>query len=246
VITGPKGSGDGVVIHGGERTGVIHLRGTVPLGVEGFAVAGAVPDPAWFAAHHLREALKAEGIAVEGEATSMFALGQKKEVLNGVGGSLLTHRSPPLLEIVTSIHASSDNHETECVFRLLGVREKKAPDEVVRDHWRGRGLEFEGLRMEDGCGLARADFIRPLDLAKVQYLAGRGPQGEAYKNSLLTKGDGAYRWKGGAMSGVRSATGYVVGASGEEFCFAFMVNHYADGEAVSVLREELLAAMQRL
>jgi D-alanyl-D-alanine carboxypeptidase/D-alanyl-D-alanine-endopeptidase (penicillin-binding protein 4) len=246
VITGSTGSGDGVMIHGGERTGVVFLRGTVPLGAEGFAIAGAVPEPEWFAAHHLREAMKAEGIVVEGEAMSMFALRQKGEELNGASETLLTHRSPPLLEIVTSIHASSDNHETECVFRMLGVRAKKPPDVVVREHWRARGLEFEGLRMEDGCGLARADFIRPVDLAKLQYLAGRGPQGEAYKNSLRTREDGAYRWKGGAMSGVRSTTGYVVGVSGEEFCFAFIVNHYTDGEAVSEMREELMEAMRKL
>ena len=159
---------------------------------------------------------------------------------------LLAHRSPPLIEIITSIHATSDNHETECLYRLLGVRAGKAPDEVIREHWRGRGLEFEGLRMVDGCGLARADFIRPLDLAKLQYFAAHGPHGAAYKNSLLSKDDGALRWKGGAMSGVRSTTGYVVGASGEEYCFAFMVNHYTDANAVSELRESLIAAIRRL
>jgi hypothetical protein len=38
----------------------------------------------------------------------------------------------------------------------------------------------------------------------------------------------------------------VVGASGEEFSFAFMVNHYTDGNAVGELRESLIAAMRRL
>jgi D-alanyl-D-alanine carboxypeptidase/D-alanyl-D-alanine-endopeptidase (penicillin-binding protein 4) len=248
VLTGPASSGDGVVIHGGERATVIHLRGTVPLGAQRFGVTGAAPDPPAFAAHHLRAALLAAGIEVQGAAVSAATLQEPKpstdSPANGV--VLVTHRSPPLIEIVTSIHANSDNHETECVYRLLGVRAGKAPADVVREHWRARGLEFEGLRLEDGCGLARANFIRPLDLAKLQYLAAHGPRGAEYKASLLSKENGTLRWKGGAMSGVRSTTGYVIGISGEEYSFAYMVNHYADAAAVSALREALIAAMRRL
>ncbi len=60
VLTGAPGSGDGVMIYGGERATVMHLRGTVPPAGE-LTVRGAVPDPERFAAHHLREALVAAG-----------------------------------------------------------------------------------------------------------------------------------------------------------------------------------------
>ena len=246
VLTGPGSSGDGVVIHGGERTNVIHLRGTVPLGAENFAVIGAVPDPELFCAFHLRAVLLAVGIQVEGEAASLTDLRQRGQAPPESSVMLATHRSSPLIQLITSIHATSDNHETECLFRLLGARASKPPVTVIRDHWRARGLEFEGLRMEDGCGLARADFTRPLDLARLQYLVAHGPHGDAYKNSLLSKDDGALRWKGGAMSGIRTMTGYVLGASGQEYSFAFMVNHYTDAKAVSELREALIAAMRTL
>jgi len=231
VTTGSEDSGDGVVIHGGEMTNVIHLRGTVPLGAEKFNVSGAAPDPARFAIHCLTKMLAAQGIRTG--KTKIDHVEPRHE--------LLKHESPPLLDIVTSIHASSDNHETECVFRMLGVKAGKAPDVVIREHWKPRGLDFTGLRMEDGCGLARADFIRPLDLARLQFLVGKGPQGAAYKTSLLSK-DGL-RWKGGAMSAVRTVTGFVTGKSGEEFCFAFMVNHYTDGKTVSELHQRMMDAM---
>ena len=236
-ITGPADSGDGVVIHGGERSGVIHVRGTVPLGKDTFQVLGAVPDPELFAAYYFKEALLEAGIEVTRGAD---AIGDAK-----TGGiELLKHTSPPLREIVTSIHATSDNHETECLFRLLGLREAKAPDIVIREHWKTRGLDFQGLRMEDGCGLARADFITPHDLARLQFLAGTGPQGAVYKETLLSKDN--LRWKGGAMSGVRSTTGFIMTKSGRQMCFAFMANHYADGAAVSALREALIEAMSGL
>lgn len=234
VTTGPKDSGDGVVIHGGEMTGAIHLRGTVPLGAEKMWITGAVPDPIRFATHHFSRMIAAQGIQIGNAKTS--ETDPKHE--------LLKHDSPPLLDIIKSIHATSDNHETECVFRMLGVKSGKAPDVVIREHWKPRGLEFIGLRMEDGCGLARADFIRPLDLARLQFLAGTGPQGAAYKDSLLSK-DGL-RWKGGAMSGVRTYTGFAKTKSGEEFCYALMVNHYNDGKGASELSERVMDAMMGL
>lgn len=246
VTTAAADSGDGVMIHGGERTALIHLRGTVPLGAPQFSVTGAVPDPERFAAHHFREALVAAGVQVDGAAVSIADVEPSQRPEVGGGTVIGTHRSPPLIEIVASIHETSDNHETECLFRLLGIRAGKAPDAVIREHWQARGLTFEGLRMEDGCGLARADFIRPLDLALLQHLAARGPQGEAYKRSLLSTEDGKVRWKGGAMSGVRSTTGHVVAASGVEYSFAFMANHYADGSAVAELRDAILSAIMRL
>lgn len=236
-LTGPADSGDGVVVHGGERTGVLHLRGTVPLGQAAFQVMGAVPDPERYAAHHLRRCLIEAGIEVAGtaEAVKGRAAGQVE---------LLRHGSASLRDIITRIHATSDNHETECLFRLLGIRESKAAETVIREHWKARGLTFAGMRMEDGCGLARADFITPLDLARLQFLAGGGPQGVVYKASLLQKGP--LRWKGGAMSGVRSVTGIVTSPEGRERCFALMVNHYADAAAVAALREALIEAISRL
>lgn len=241
VLTGAADSGDGVVIHGGERTGVMHLRGTVPLGGREFAVTGAVPDPTLYAAHHLRAALVRAGVTVDGAAATWAS--QDKPA---AGEVLVKHQSPRLIEIITSIHATSDNHETECLYRLLGLGAGLPADVVVREHWKGRGLVFEGLRMEDGCGLARADFIRPLDLARLQHFAGAGPLGGLYRESLLATEDGAVRWKGGAMSGVRSYTGFVKTASGAEVTFALMVNHFEGPQAVSALREAVISALRDL
>jgi D-alanyl-D-alanine carboxypeptidase/D-alanyl-D-alanine-endopeptidase (penicillin-binding protein 4) len=241
-LTGPAGSGDGIVIHGGERTGIMHLRGTVPLGEEMY-VKGAAPDPERFAAHHLREALLAAEIVVGGAAIGASELILKKEAVPAIGKELLVHRSPPLLEIVTSIHDTSDNHETECLFQSLGLQTGMAPAEAVRSHWEARGLDLSGWRMVDGSGLARADFITPRTLARLQYLASTGPHGPAYAGSLLTAFDGALRFKAGAMSAVRSITGLLETESGEVLSFAFIVNHYGEVASVQRLQGELLGAM---
>ncbi len=240
VTTGREDSGDEVVIYGGERTGLITLRGTVPAGKE-TVITGAVPDPEHFAAWHFQKALQEAGISVLGPATAVTGL-DANPLPDMV--ELLSHQSPPLLELITSIHATSDNHETECLFRKMGLLAGQRPDELIRGHWKTQGLDFIGLRMEDGSGLARADHIRPLDLARLQFLAAKGPHGEAYQASLLSQGP--LRWKGGAMSSIRAYTGYITSAGGEVFCFALMANHYSDSKAVSRLREELVELVSRL
>ncbi|MCX6852096.1 MAG: D-alanyl-D-alanine carboxypeptidase/D-alanyl-D-alanine-endopeptidase [Verrucomicrobia bacterium] len=250
VTTGPADSGDGVMIHGGENTTAIYLRGTVPLGATKFLARGAVPDPARFAAHHFCAALQDAGIQVGSPGTGT---GPAKKGASGIATSiapaspshsLLKHDSPPLLDIIKSIHKVSDNQETECVFRMLGLKAGKPSAEVIREHWKTRGLEFAGLRMEDGSGLSRADFIRPLDLARLQFVAGTGPQGIAYKASLLS--ENGLTWKIGAMSGIRTYTGYAKTKSGEEYSYALMVNHYTDGKTVSELCRLVLDAMMGL
>lgn len=240
VTTGPAGSPDNVVVYGGEKTGRITIRGTVPAAAE-TVITGAVPDPEFFAAYHFRQALQAAGITVQGPASGLTAL--EEDPLPCIG-DLLEHQSPPLLQLITSIHATSDNHETECLFRKMGLLAGQAPDQLIRDHWKAQGLDFIGLRMEDGCGLARADHIRPLDLARLQFLAAQGPHGAAWQGSLLS--DGPVRSKGGAMSSIRSYTGYITSAGGEVFCFALMVNHYTDSNAVAGLRRSLIGIISGL
>jgi D-alanyl-D-alanine carboxypeptidase/D-alanyl-D-alanine-endopeptidase (penicillin-binding protein 4) len=219
----------------------MHLRGTVPLGGE-LEVTGAVPDPERFAAHHLRETLIAAGIQVAGPAIGAGELTLKGEAVPVISEELLTHRSPPLIEIVKSIHETSDNHETECVYRTLGLQAGLPPDEVIRRHWRQRGLELTGLRMVDGSGLARADHISPGSLARLQQFAATGPAGEAYVGSLLEIGGGQLRFKAGAMSSVRSYTG-LVRLEGGLHAFALMLNHYPDGATVNELQREVFGIL---
>ena len=242
--TGPADSGDGIMIHGGERAGVIHLRGTVPLEGGELEVTGAVPDPERFAAHHLRLALGEAGITVLGEAAGAAGLVLEGLPVPEAVELPIRHLSAPLIDLITSIHATSDNLETECLYRLLGLHGGQPPDAVVRAHWTGRGLAFQGLRMVDGCGLARADHITPHDLARLQHLAASGPEGEKYLASLLATEDGTLRWKAGAMSAVRSYTGCITRADGTRHSFALMVNHFTDPAAVNALRDAVVAAMR--
>ena len=164
------------------------------------------------------------------------------EAVPEIAEEILLHRSPPLIDIVKSIHATSDNHETECLYQTLSLRTQLPPDEAVRQHWRERGLELRDLRMVDGSGLARADHISPESLARIQQFAANGPVGESYVDSLLELGEGAIRFKAGAMSSIRSYAGLVPLESGS-LAFALIVNHYPDGAEVNQLQRSVFEAL---
>lgn len=230
VTTGPAGSGDQVMIYSEPRGRVIRLRGTVPLGEGGFTVSGAIPDPPALAAETLAAFLAKGGVKI----LEQPAPGDEAAV------PLVFHRSPALPVIIDHLHRVSDNLEAQCLFLTLGNHLGRDPAEVIRAYWENHGVTFTGLRMIDGSGLARANMIRPLDLAKINHAARRGPHGERFRQSLTSYLDGKVRSKLGAMSGVRTEVGFLTLEDGREVTFALMANGLDLTVDFWPLREKLL------
>jgi D-alanyl-D-alanine carboxypeptidase/D-alanyl-D-alanine-endopeptidase (penicillin-binding protein 4) len=233
VTTGPPGSGDGVTIYSVPFGRVISSAGTVPPGDE-FAVGGANPDPPALAVEALRAALVRGGVRFSGKPVPR----------KGEAVVLASHRSAALPEIVDHLHKVSDNLESQCLFLTLGNVSQADPATAVRRYWEKAGVTFEGLRLIDGSGLARANMIRPLDLARVNFAARRGPHGERYFQSLNASLDGHVRAKLGSMSGVKTDTGFLRMNDGREFTFALMANGLDPALGFWPLRGELLEAVR--
>ncbi|CAN5309806.1 hypothetical protein BH23VER1_BH23VER1_25990 [soil metagenome] len=235
VNTGAAGSGDGVVIHGGPYSRELTLRGTVPLGEPGFAVGGAIPDPPHLAAILLAEALRDCGITIGGEASVERGSAPADAV------PLADHASPPISAILPHLHQTSDNLEAQCLYLAVGNKKAADPGTVVAAHWRLRGVGLHGHRLLDGSGLARANKIRPLDLARINYAARHGTQGDTFYESLV--GNGHLRTKGGAMSGVRAQVGFATLPDGRELTFALIANALPPGTGIWELRDALLESV---
>ncbi len=249
--TGPEGSGDGGSAYAGAYGMEVRFAGTVPAGVVEFAISGATPDPPQQAASVMREALGQAGVTVGGAALTDRVRREREEKLSEFPAGavdLRIHESAPLEELVRHLHAVSDNLEAECCYRLLARRAGvERGEEAIRRHWASRGLQLEGLRMEDGSGLARADVIRPLDLARVLREVRRGPCGDVFYASLPEHREGRVRWKGGAMSRVRGHAGYVETRTRGELVLVLMVNHQEpDDAALREWRERLLERVMGL
>ncbi len=228
VTTGEPGSGDGVTLYSTPGGRVISTFGTVPLGPV-FTVRGALPDPPAVAAEALRAALELAGVKFSG-----------KPVPRKAAAVLAVHRSAPLAEIIDHLHKVSDNLEAQCVFLTIGNVSLTDPAAAVRGYWEKAGVRFEGLRLIDGSGLARANMIRPLDLARVNFAARRGPHGERYFESMNPSLGGNVRAKLGAMSGVKTDVGFLRMKDGREYTFALMANGLGSGIDFWALRAELL------
>lgn len=234
VIVGAPGSGDGVVVFSQPYGRTVTLRGTVPPGPGAFAVSGANPDPPALAAEWLRARLEGAGVK--------FADGPGPYPA-ATATVLARHQSAPLPEIIDHTHETSDNLEAQCFFLTIGRHQNAAPADAVRQYWEKAGVQFVGLRLIDGSGLARANMIRPLDLARVNFAARHGPGGQRFFESLSTYADGTIRGKIGGMSGVKTQVGFLRTATGREFTFAIMGNGLPSGRFYWELQEELLAKM---
>ncbi len=232
VATGSVGSGDQVMVYSTPRAGWIRAQGTVPMGAKGFAVRAALPDPPKFAGGFLKKALEKKGVVFTDELAANLP-----EVL------LVRHDSAALPEIVDHMQAVSDNLEAQCFFLMMGVKAGRNPAEVVKEYWEEQGVSFEGLRLIDGSGLARATMIRPVDLARVNFLARTSGYGERFLASLPGSGDGSVRSKRGAMSGVRTEVGFVK-KGGKEYTFALMGNGLGSVDFWK-MREKLLEQIGR-
>ena len=230
VTTGAAGSGDQVMVYSEPMGRVIRVRGTVPAGEVSFTVSGAIPDPPALAAEMLGSFLERGGVKILKQAGPA----EDRSI------PLVVHRSLALPKIIDHLHRVSDNVEAQCLFLTLGAYLNREPGEVVRAYWENSGVSFTGLRMIDGSGLARANMIRPLDLARINHAARRGSHGERFRQSLTSYLDGKVRSKLGAMSGVRTEVGFLTLEDGREVTFALMANGLDLKVDFWPLRERLL------
>ena len=115
---------------------------------------------------------------------------------------------------------------------------------AVRSHYEKEGVAFVGLRLLDGSGLARANVIRPLDLARANYATRRGAHGQRFYESLSTHLNGQVRAEIGSMSGVKTQVGFLRTPGDEELTFAAMGNTLPAGRESSWTElEKLLEAV---
>ncbi len=206
VLTGPVGSGDGVMIYGGPKVREIVLRGTVPLSDNRpFHVTGALPDPPLTAGHMFRDLLLESGVTITGN----LRVGQDLS-----GTPLAQYDSEPLPGLLQQMQATSDNVAAQALFLRLGG------EKALRQWCLEKGIMLGGARIEDGSGLARANRLSAADLAAILRAAIQSQHGAHFLESLPRGREGTLRYKVGFMSGVRSLAGLLEKANGEEVIFA--------------------------
>jgi D-alanyl-D-alanine carboxypeptidase/D-alanyl-D-alanine-endopeptidase (penicillin-binding protein 4) len=266
VTTGAAGSGDNAYIYGAPYTSLRYIQGTIPAGVNEFAIKGALPDPAMVCAGLLQHKLLQKGIKTGAPATTVRLMRMQQKKVNSSRKPIFTHLSPPLASIVKETNMESINLYAEAIVKQLGI--KKYGDgttysgtEAVISFWGQNGVDLNGFFMRDGSGLSRNNGIRAAILTDILNQCAKAPYFQSLYASLPVAGVSGtmkntgrgtaaaqnVRAKTGSLERVMSFSGYFTTRSGELMSFALIANDYAGNNApMRKKMERLMALMAEL
>ncbi|HET7322550.1 MAG TPA: D-alanyl-D-alanine carboxypeptidase/D-alanyl-D-alanine-endopeptidase [Longimicrobiaceae bacterium] len=239
----------------------ITLRGQIPADTPYVAEDVAVRGPVAFFLQVLRETLRQEGVAVEGQALPVDDwLGPR---LNARDVPIFTYSSPPMSEIVPGFLKPSQNWIAETLLHTLGyelrgegsARAGAAVEDSIFSAW---GLPTDKMRIADGSGLSRFDLVTPELLVGILTHMRQSPDSTLWYNSLPVGGvDGTLRRrmpgpplrgnvhaKTGTLTSVRSLSGYLTTVSGEPIVFSILNNHHL--HSASAVDEVVDAALRMI
>ncbi len=188
----------------------------------------AVQNPALWSATILKEALQKKGISVEGEAKSANWTAENKFAPENAT-ELAKVESKTLGEIVRKMNKDSVNLYAELILRTLGKKfGDTAPDEnpkmqkvrgddsagasVVKKWLTENNVATDEIKIHDGSGLSRLDFVTPEALGRALVFASQSKFAEVFRNSLPIAGtDGTLRGRLGNVSGkIAAKTGSIM------------------------------------
>jgi D-alanyl-D-alanine carboxypeptidase/D-alanyl-D-alanine-endopeptidase (penicillin-binding protein 4) len=242
------------------------IWGDFPAGGRGFSARLAAHTPALWAAILFRDALKARGITVEGEALMRDAranLEARFDPQNAV--ELVSIKSRTLSEVVRATNKESINLNAELILRTLGKeRGSLAPDPqrmrirgddeagaaVVRMWIERAGISTAGLSLHDGSGLSRLDLVTPEVTARLLAAIAKTSSASVFRDSLPVAGRdgtlggrlrsqaGRIQAKTGTLTYNNSLSGYVTTEDGEPLVFSIICNNEtAEGSSTPVIDE---------
>jgi D-alanyl-D-alanine carboxypeptidase/D-alanyl-D-alanine-endopeptidase (penicillin-binding protein 4) len=254
--TGPAGSGDNGYIFAFPGQYQAVLRGSIPAGAAEFAIKGALPDPAFFAAQSFSYYLAKAGINSNKKAF--------KGVLPAGSAPVLLAETPsaPVREVVRVTNKRSFNLYAELLLRQLGLQRGSGTREAglaaVRAYLAENGVDISELDLEDACGLSSRDTVKAENFTDLLRAVYRKNYYQEFYESLVYPGDPDatghvrnlgkgtpleknLRQKSGSLNGVRSYTGYLKTKKGRTLAFTSMINGYSAAPAVlDKMIEELL------
>jgi len=263
--TGSAGSGDNGFIYAAPWQYLHQLEGTIPAGVKEFKIKGALPDPAKFASQSLHKKLLAGNILINGSPLTI------REVKRATTKRKLIYSSPspPLKDIIYRLNKKSVNLYSDQLLKIIGKEitgtgSYKKGFSVIENWLEEKNIYSEGLSLNDGSGLSRANTTSTRLFAEMLQRIYREPYFESFYNSLSIAGDPGdigymknmgrgtraaknLRAKTGSITRVRAHSGYVSTQSGKFLSFSMIANNYKGSRrSVDKLHEKIMVALANL
>lgn len=181
------------------------LRGSIPLGHPTMDLPAAMPDPADYTAHVLKQMLLARGIRITGDARAQHGPPPPSEDSPAAGPSLapsspapaplvLAERdSPPLIEIVRVLNKVSENLHAEILLRTVakeqtGIGSLSGGLKVEQKFLTAIGVPLGDVLVDDGSGLSRENLVTPRAVVALLQYVRQQPWGDAFLATLPVAG----------------------------------------------------------
>ncbi len=182
------------------------LRGSIPFGHVTMDLPAAMPDPADYTAHVLKQMLSARGIRVTGDARAQHAspppenppTDSPSPALSSDAAApaplvLAEHDSPPLIEIVRVLNKVSENLHAEILLRTVakqqtGMASLAGGLAVEQKFLTSIGVQPGDVVVDDGSGLSRGNLVTPRAVVALLEYAQQQPWGAAFITTLPVAG----------------------------------------------------------
>lgn len=234
--TAKAGSGDNAIIYFPPFAQQALVNGTVPAGESRFTIRGAIASPAPVFLQDIKQSLRSKGIDFNLEWADAERVKQAQLASNPEPEMLTEIHSPSLDSMAYWFLQNSLNLYGESFLKTMALQKsgRGATDSgvaLVQQFWANKGLDVSSLNIKDGSGLSPANRITAHALVSVLAYAKSERWFPSFYHGLpLING---IKMKSGAIQNVRSYTGYIKSANGEEYCFAFVINNY-HGSATAI------------
>ncbi len=226
---------------------VVHIFGALPVRGEPEMVEMPVLRPAeWFTAA-LKEALRQNGIMVDGAARAV-SWPSPAPVANEKFGEVL---SPPLREMLRDFLKPSQNLETDLIFEHTGEmrRDSNSPPwetseqcavDALQSFLATNGVGTNDVQFDEGSGLSRNNLTTAnATVALLQFMAKQraaedfisalpiaGVDGTLHRRMKNTPAENNVHAKTGTLRWVNALSGFVTTAAGEHLVFSLMLNRF--------------------
>ncbi len=256
--TSPAGTGDELYLFNTEYLPYAEIRGSFAIDRKPKTEEFSNRFGAYTCAHYFCEHLKSCGISVS-KGPADVRLGRVRSDLSSMEYGPYASRvddlsmlgqtySPSLKRIARETNLKSDNFYAETLFRTLGRRLHHSASYdssyvAVNEVLTSLGANADDVRIVDGSGLARHNYVSPSFFVRFlsammdspsfgDYIQTIGQPGDRHYESRLKDAPSSVKsrvhLKSGSMNGVRCFSGYIEPSSGsrsDTIIFSIMTNN---------------------
>lgn len=243
------------------------IKGGIPVDQDEFEVRGSIPDPAYLAAFELDMELRQMGVKLGNPSTTLRKIKYEEQtILKEKKHVVMTTRSPSLSTIVDATNMYSINLYAEHLINQIGVYKYRHGDTgsgtvAVQKFWEAKGLDVDGLYVNDGSGLSRFNAITAKQLVGILEIMYKSKNYKTFLRSLPVAGksgtlrnvgkgtaaSGRVMAKSGTMTRVKSYAGYVKTKNKKNVAFAIIVNnHNCSARAMRKKMEKIMIKLAEI